>query len=257
MAIHVFLFPHQDDEAPVFLEIERLLQTGDPLAIVYLTSGARSGEPELRRTAESLDVLGRLGVPRESIHFIGSEMKVPDGDLMSHLDPLFDWITALIARSGGLASLHMPAWEGGHQDHDAAHLIGVALADKHDALSRSFQFPYYHGRNLPGILFRTLSPLAPNGPVRLDHIGWGQRLRYLGHLTRYRSQLTTWIGLGPFFVLHYLFSGTQVRQPVSAKRVFERPHEGPMLYERRNFSDYKRFQAKADEFRQRHLAQPA
>lgn len=254
MAIHLFLFPHQDDEAPVFLEIERLVQARAALAIVYLTSGARSGEPELRRTTESLDVLGRLNVPREAIHFVGSDMKVPDGDLMSHLDALHGWLTALIARSGGLASLHMPAWEGGHQDHDAAHLLGVALAAEQQALAQAYQFPYYHGRNLPGILFRTLSPLTPNGATVEDRIGWGQRLRYLGHLTRYRSQLTTWIGLGPFFVLHYLLRGTQVRQPVSTARVFERPHEGPMLYERRNFSDYERFQAKADDFRRRHLA---
>lgn len=253
MAIHLFLFPHQDDEAPVFLEIERLVKAREAMAIVYLTSGARSGEPELTRTAESLDVLGRLQVPRDAIHFIGSEMKVPDGDLMSHLETLHGWISALIARSGGLASLHMPAWEGGHQDHDAAHLLGVALAREQSVLPKAWQFPYYHGLNLPGILFRTLSPLAPNGAVQRDRIGFGQRLRYLGHLTRYRSQLTTWIGLGPFFVLHYLFSGTQVRQPVSVARVFQRPHEGPMLYERRNFSDYARFQAKADDFRRKHL----
>lgn len=255
MALNVFLFPHQDDEAPVFLEIERLVREGAPLVIVYLTSGARSGEPEQRRTAESLAVLGRLKVPREAIHFVGSDMKVPDGDLMSHLEPLRGWINDLIRDGGGLASIHMPAWEGGHQDHDAAHLLGLALAREHQALPQAFQFPYYHGRNLPGILFRTLHPLAPNGRTVSDRLGWGQRLRYLSYLTQYRSQLTTWIGLGPFFVLHYLFWGTQVRQPVSLTRVFERPHEGPMLYERRNFSDYQRFQAKADDFRRRHLAQ--
>ena len=255
MALHVFLFPHQDDEVPVLLEIERLLKAGEPMALVYLTSGARSGEPELRRTAESLSVLGDLGVPRDAIHFVGSDMRVPDGDLMSHLEALHGWLNGLIARNGGLASLHMPAWEGGHQDHDAAHLLGVALAAEHQALPRARQFPYYHGRNLPGILFRTLSPLAPNGPVQHDRIGLGQRLRYLGYLTRYKSQLTTWVGLGPFFVLHYLFRGTQVRQPVSTARVFERPHEGPMLYERRNFSDYQRFQDKADAYRRQHLAQ--
>lgn len=253
MAIHLFLFPHQDDEVPVFLEIERLVKAGEPLAIVYLTSGSRSGEPELTRTAESLDVLGRLHVPRDTIHFLGSEMKVPDGDLMSHLDALHGRVAELIARHGGVASIHMPAWEGGHQDHDAAHLLGVALASEQDVMPKAWQFPYYHGRNLPGILFRTLSPLAPNGPVQRDRIGFGQRLRYLGYLTRYRSQLTTWIGLGPFFVLHYLFSGTQVRQPISRERVFQRPHEGPMLYERRNFSDFERFTTLANVFRGKHL----
>ncbi len=253
MALHVFLFPHQDDEAPVFLEIERVVSAGGSLAIVYLTSGALSGESDLRRTAESLAVLGRMKVPPKAIHFIGSTMKVPDGDLVSHLEPLHHWLNGLVREGGGIASIHMPAWEGGHQDHDAAHLLGVALAHEHQVLSTAFQFPYYHGRNLPGILFRTLHPLAPNGKAKCDRMNWRQRLRYLSFLTQYRSQLTTWIGLGPFFVLHYLLWGAQVRQPVSVSRVFERPHQGPMLYERRNFSDFARFEAKSHAYRTRHL----
>jgi len=253
MPLHVFLLPHQDDEAPVFREIEQLALKRAPLAIVYLTSGASTGEPELRRTAESLYVLGQLGVPREAIRFLGSELKVPDGKLMAHLDRLHQALEHMIQSNGGLASIHMPAWEGGHQDHDASHILGLALADKHAALSHAYQFPSYHGCGLPGSFYRVLNPLRNNGATIETRLSWPQRFRYLRHLAHYRSQTMTWIGLGPFYLLHYLWSGTQVRQPVSVRRVFERPHEGPMLYERRKFSRYERFQELAGAFRDKHL----
>jgi LmbE family N-acetylglucosaminyl deacetylase len=253
MPLHVFLLPHQDDEAPVFQEIERLVKAGAPLAVAYLTSGHDSGEPDRRRTQESQYVLGNMGVPCEAIHFIGSDLKVPDGDLMSHLDALHQRLSAMIQAGGGLASIHMPAWEGGHQDHDASHILGVALANEHQALAHAYQFPSYHGYKLPGILYRVLNPLPANGPPETTRLSWGQRLRYLRYLTHYRSQTMTWVGLGPFFALHYLLQGTQVRQPVSVERLFERPHEGPMLYERRRFSGYDRFVKLAGAFRDKHL----
>ncbi len=255
MAVHLFLLPHQDDETPVLHQIESLAAQKEHLLIAFLTSGTFSGAPAPVRDAESLDVLGRIGVQPSAVRFIGTELKVPDGDLMPHLDALYRSLMEQVQLSGGLASLCVPAWEGGHQDHDAAHLLGLAIAKSCSALERASQFPYYHGRDLPGILFRTLQPLASNGTPITHRLSWGQRLRFMGYLTRYRSQWSSWIGLGPFFVLHYLFWGTQVRQPVSTSRVFERPHEGPMLYERRRFSSYERFLAATQQFRDRHLAQ--
>lgn len=47
------------------------------------------------------------------------------------------------------SSLLIPAWEGGHQDHDAAHLIGRRLADRTGA--RAWQFPLYTGSALTGL----------------------------------------------------------------------------------------------------------
>ena len=37
----------------------------------------------------------------------------------------------------------MHAWEGGHQDHDAVHIVGVRSAQRCGVLASSRQFPLY------------------------------------------------------------------------------------------------------------------
>jgi LmbE family N-acetylglucosaminyl deacetylase len=250
--VHLFLFPHQDDESPVFFEIERLVQRGQPIRIFFLTTGRDSGKPHPARNAESLRVLSRLGVARDDVIFLGDAHEIPDGQLQKHLSVAFATVTNMVS-GHTVASLHVTAFEGGHQDHDAAYLLGTALAQQWNCLDNSFQFPYYHGNRLPGILFKVLDPLAANGPAVKDRIPWGKRLRYLGLLFSYRTQFTTWLGLGPFFLLHFILSGTQVRQHLSIDRVRQKPHEGSMFYERRAFSSYPQFQTDTAAFANQHL----
>lgn len=250
---HLFLLPHQDDETPVLLEIERLARAGEPLCIVYLTTGQRNGNACPVRNRESLEVLATLGVPSESLWFLGAELQIPDGQLQMHLSPAWESLQRRFSDTPP-QSLHMPAWEGGHQDHDAAHLLAVTLAQQWGRLQESWQFPYYHGHKLIGILFKVLDPLAANGAAISDPIPFATRWRYLRLLLNYKSQRLSWVGLGPFFALHYAFYGTQVRQPVSVARLGEKPHPGAMLYERRSFSSYPDFEAATLEFRQQYLS---
>jgi GlcNAc-PI de-N-acetylase len=252
MSTALFLFPHQDDEAPVFHAIKCLVQDARPVKILYLTTGQASTEPSSSRNQDSLRVLLRLGVRADQIHFLNQTVGFPDGQLQKHLQSCFDQVLRLLADEP-VSTIHMPAWEGGHQDHDAAHLLGLALAKRWGCTASSDQFPFYHGKGLPGILFRTLSPLPDNGPVISDAIPVKARWNYLRLLLEYRCQRTTWIGLGPFFILHYLLRGTQIRQPVSEHRVLQKPHEGLMLYERRHRSDFAHFQQDTRTFRDRWL----
>ena len=248
----LFLFPHQDDEAPVFHEIEELTRTRQALSIVYLTTGQASTAPCERRNEESLGVLDKLGVDKDQIHFIGGQLGVPDGQLQKHLERLHFALVRLL-EGHTVKGIIMPAWEGGHQDHDAAHLLGFALARQWTCVEHSAQFPYYQGQGLRGALFRTLAPLPGNGPVKSARIGITKRLKYLSLLLQYTSQMRTWLGLGPFFVLHYLLKGTQVLQPLSEERLNTRPHKGPLLYERRGFCTYERMRSESASFRSNHL----
>ena len=61
--------------------------------------------------------------------------------------------------------VYLPAWEGGHQDHDAGHLLGLSLAAPGLRLR---QFPLYQGAGLPGPFFRVMAPLPGNGPSNLE-----------------------------------------------------------------------------------------
>ena len=251
-SVHLFLFAHQDDEMPALWEIERLARQGQRLCLVYLTTGQASAQVCERRNHESLSVLQRVGVDASQVWFLGGEQGIPDGQLQQPLERAWQ---ALVSRfeAQAPASLHLLAWEGGHQDHDASHLLGMALAQRYDRIEQSYQVPYYHGKDLPGILFKVLAPLTANGPDLTEAMPLSARWRYLRFLLAYRSQLTTWIGLGPFFLLHYLLPGTLVRQRLSRARLDEKPHPGPMLYERRGFSDYERFLADTAAFKALHL----
>ena len=65
----LFILAHQDDECWCFYEICRLVSRGDEVKIVYLTSGTFDGSLSPVRNAESLAVLGGIGVPKENIFF--------------------------------------------------------------------------------------------------------------------------------------------------------------------------------------------
>ena len=241
MSQHLFLFAHQDDEVPVFLEIETLCARGERVLAVYLTSGTLDGSHSPQRNAESRRVLERLGVASTDIAFLGSAHHLPDGRLAEHLDSAKALVLDWLQDKGPVDQLFCLAWEGGHQDHDAVYALAVQLHTQHGIGQQAFQFPYYHGKGLPGSWFKVVSPIPENGPAMRRHIPWASRLRYLGWcLSAYPSQVKTWIGLGPFFAWHYLFKGTQVLHPLMADRLKEKPHEGAMLYERRGFYDFSR-----------------
>jgi LmbE family N-acetylglucosaminyl deacetylase len=240
---HLFLLPHQDDEFGVFHVLEDVISRGHRPVCVFLTEGSFRGRPG-RRDDESRRVLLELGVDPQDIHFLGTRLTVPDGDLASHLNVLFDHVNDLVAPIGPLAAIYVPAWEGGHQDHDAAHALGVGFAAHHDQLAALRQFPLYNADRCRFWPYRVLSPVTNNGIPEATLVPISRRFRYLRLCLRYRSQAKTFLGLLPFIAAHYALRGVHQLQPVDPLRLRERPHEGPLLYERRNrarFEDLKIF----------------
>lgn len=250
---NIFIFAHQDDETGVFWELQRLVSCGENVIVVYLTSGDLSGKPSPIRDRESISVLEKIGIARDNIYFLGSEVGIPDGKLCNYLEIAFQSVLELLKRIGTPQRMYFLAWEGGHQDHDAVHLIGMALGKKFGILEHCFQFPLYMGHRLPSILFKLFSPLPENGIISLATIPWRDRFRFISYCLSYPSQKKTWIGLFPFFFLHYIFWGTQILQPVSLPRIRQQPHTGCLLYERRGFYSYKKFLRDSEYFLSRYL----
>jgi LmbE family N-acetylglucosaminyl deacetylase len=231
----LFLFAHQDDEFGVFERIAECRARGLRVACAYLTNGEAPGASARQRNAESLAVLARLGVDAADVAFAGGELGIGDACLPFNLSRAEGWLRAWLAHFGHIDSLHVPAWEGGHHDHDALHAMAVIVARDAGIIDRTFQFSLYQAAGLPGPLFRVLAPLPANGPASLRPIAWGARWRHLGLCLSYPSQRGTWIGLFPFVLLHYLVRGTQALQPVCVERTGERPHAGALYYEKRKF----------------------
>jgi LmbE family N-acetylglucosaminyl deacetylase len=239
--MNLFLFAHQDDEYGVYPVIEQLVAQDEPITVFYLTSGTLDGSPSDRRNRESTRVLARLGIGVHRIHFLGTKLGLPDGKLFLHVETAAGAVPGYFDNGDTPTRIFTPAWEGGHQDHDATYIIACQLAKEFSCLDNSRQFPLYHGRGLPGSLWHTFSPLPENGPVETYRISWRQRLRYLRLCLLYHSQWPTWVGLYPMYALNLLTKGQQYLQPLRPDRLGSAPHPGPCLYERRGFCDRAQF----------------
>lgn len=250
--VALFLFAHQDDEFGVFQRITDCRAQGLRVACAYLTDGATPKATTAQRNLESLAVLARLGVAREDVHFAGQQLGIGDAQLPQHLQRAARWLESWLDEFTEIDSLHVTAWEGGHHDHDALHALAVTVAARRGLLARTWQYSLYQAAGLPGPLFRVLAPLPQNGPVQSSSIPWRARRTYLGHCLSYPSQRGTWIGLFPFVLLHYLLHGTQSLQPVDPARLDQRPHEGPLYYEKRGFFTWDRMTGALDAWRTNH-----
>lgn len=251
MARRLFLLPHPDDEFAVSAHLRDAVRAGEALRVVYLTDGGYSGQDVHVRERESLRVLAGLGVPAASVAFLGREHGFPDGSLHAHLPRAREALLAHLAPVGAADVVYLPAWEGGHQDHDAAHLLGLSLAAPG---VRLLQFPLYHGAGLPGPFFRVMSPLGANGPSERRGASLRERLGQARTCFRYPSQWKTWLGLTPFVLLHLLGDGGFHLQPVDPRRTLQPPHAGRPLYERRGFLRWQEFSEATAGFRTALLA---
>ncbi|OON60747.1 PIG-L family deacetylase [Massilia sp. KIM] len=250
----VFLFAHQDDEFGVLQRIRNYRRRGLRVACAYLTDGQTAQASAAVRNAESLAVLAGLGVGPADVAFAGQACGIGDARLPLHLDAAAAWLRAWLDGLGEIEALYLPAWEGGHHDHDALHALGVRIAAARGLLGRARQFPLYQAAGLPGPLFRVLAPLPENGPAEALRLPWGDRLRNLRCCLSYPSQRVTWLGLFPFVLLHTLARGVERVQAVDPARLAERPHAGPLYYEKRQFFTWERLRALLDSW---HAAWPA
>ncbi|MFZ2406725.1 MAG: PIG-L family deacetylase, partial [Methylobacter sp.] len=177
--VALFLFAHQDDEFGVFQKIIDERQKGHRVCCAYLTDGGFGGVSPQRRNQESLFVLQQLGVQVQDVLFTGHALSIPDGGLHEHLYSAANWISEWFTGFSQVASIYVPAWEGGHHDHDALHAITVSIADRVGILWSMRQFPLYNSYGCVGPLFRVLAPLPMNGAVEETKMSWKHRLHFL------------------------------------------------------------------------------
>lgn len=223
MAI-VHLLAHFDDEYFATPLIRRA--AGGDQRFLYVADYAT---PALAaaRLAETRAYLAGLGVPPEHVIHVGAGSGALDGSVHRHLPRLTELLAAELSRIGLVERLVVTAWEGGHMDHDACAALALALAKG----APVEQFSLYNGPRLPGRLFRAGAPLVENGPPIRTRLPVSQWLAFAAGVRRFPSQARTWVGLWPVMFANYLARG-YAHQRLDPARVTERPHAGPLLYER-------------------------
>jgi LmbE family N-acetylglucosaminyl deacetylase len=232
----VFVFAHQDDEIALASRIRLAIGRGDRVICVCLTDGAAAVSAAVR-DAESRRVLDHLGVADFRVAPPGE--RIADGSLPDHLGPALEFLErAVPEETGEVVTL---AWEGGHQDHDAAHLVAAVFAEHRRA--RCIEMPLYNGEGARLHLFRVNHPVGDEWTVRkLSLREWLANVALARH---YTSQWRTWLGLVPLYILG---GPRELTREADLRRAATPPHPLPLLYERRFRYPYERFAGRAAEF---------
>lgn len=239
----VYILAHFDDEYCALPLIWEAARQGLAQRFFYLADYRRP-EVARRRHAETLAFLTRQGLAGDLIEPLGRGSGAFDGGLHRAAGELFERLCAASGHIGPVTRLVVPAWEGGHMDHDVCAFLAVRLAARlqHPPIR---QFTLYNGPGLPDPLLRGGAPLADNGavtPMRLSRDEW---LKWMGEVRCFPSQRRAWCGLWPA-----MFSGMWRRgfgwQTLAPKRVEARPHAGRLLYERMFRTPYEQVRAALD-----------
>ena len=230
----VHLLAHYDDEYAALPLIRAFQRAGHEQRFLYLTRPLRTGA---RRLAESRALLAHLGLDPACAEAVGETTQAADGRLAWALPKTLEVLDQLVGESRPGDILVTPAWEGGHQDHDACAALAVALALIAGGERTALQVGLYHGRDTPGVLFSGAAPLPENGPVTRLELTAGDWAAYAAAVRFYPSQAGVWSTLWPAMFATFALRGYGY-QHLDPARVRERPHAGPLLYERRGRAAY-------------------
>lgn len=246
------ILAHQDDEIAVASRILRDHRQGRRVYCCFLTDGSGAGSDPAVRDAESSRVLGRMGVAESDVFFIGSKRAIPDGSLYRNLDRAYEHAEEL-CRSISFDEILCPYWEGGHHDHDASHLIALAIARRFRLAGNVRQFPLYNGDRTSGGLFHVMSPI-PGPSIERRRISFSDGLRIVSLCFRYPSQRRSWLGLLPGVFAQLVVARREVSATADPHRVRERPHAGKLFYERRYGVAWEDFHRATEDFVRRRIA---
>jgi LmbE family N-acetylglucosaminyl deacetylase len=238
----VYILAHFDDEYCAWPLIREAARAGQAQAFLYLAD-YRDAALGARRLRETHAFLAGCGLPAQTVRPIGLGTGAYDQSLHQRVADLHAAARRTIAPLGTVEHLVVPAWEGGHMDHDTCAWIAARLGAELGVPVR--QFSLYNGPGLPGPLLRAGAPLAQNGPctpIRLPPKAW---LWWLAAVRAFPSQLYAWSGIWPAMVLGLARRGFGW-QSLAPGRVLERPHPGSLFYERMFGVSYQAVRAALD-----------
>lgn len=229
--ISLFLLAHNDDEFFVRPKIIQEICSQRRVVCVYTTDGAAYGELPERRLKESVSALGDIGLAPECLLPIGAELQVRDGFSHLKIGHLWDALRR-ITDGARISSIFTLAWDGGHVDHDTAHLLAVALGKVHSC--EVVEFPAYHRHKTVGPFVRCMSLLPGPGEISATRVSFNDALKWAASCRHYKSQRRTFMALLPFCLPQILGRrALETRRVPPDRNYLAQPHAGELLYETR------------------------
>lgn len=241
----VYVFAHFDDEYCALPLVTAGVAAGEDQLFLYVADYRRPAVAA-RRGAETRALLGRLGVASANVVHVGGGTGAFDGAVHRALDQAHAALEAALRPVRRIDRIVCPAWEGGHMDHDMCAMLSVRLAaTRGDPPIETISL--YNGPRLGGPFFHGAWPLPQNGPVRRVPLSPAAWIRWMLAVRFFPSQAKTWLGLWPAMFYSYAWRGFGV-QRLHPERIGERPHEGPLFYERMFKVPYAEVRAAVDAF---------
>jgi LmbE family N-acetylglucosaminyl deacetylase len=241
-----YVLAHFDDEYLALPMILEGLREGRSQHFLYLVDYADQ-RLAARRLAETLALFRSLGVAPDRVIHVGRSEGTLDGVVHENLQAAIEALREALGRIAPFERLIAPAWEGGHPDHDVCAVLAERLGREFGAAS-VVQFSLYNGERLPWRLFRAGSRLSRNGPETQVTLTLGEWVRFALSVRHFPSQWMTWLGLWPAMFLNFVRRGFAY-QTLHPDRTSERPHDGPLLYERMDRARYDDLRAAIDALR--------
>jgi LmbE family N-acetylglucosaminyl deacetylase len=238
----VYVLAHFDDEYLALPLIRRGVAEGREQRFVHVVD-YRNARMGARRHRETVAFLAAQGIPAEMQVHLGADTGWWDGELHRHAGAAYEALKAAVP--GAVDRVVVPAWEGGHPDHDVCAALGVKLAAERGATAVD-QICLYQGKALPWIFYRAAWPLAENGPVHEMRLSAGEWASWLAAVAAFPSQVKAWSGLLPAMAMTFARQGSFRYQSLDPWRIGERPHQGGLLYERMFRTPYPVVRAAVD-----------
>ncbi|HEY1773287.1 MAG TPA: PIG-L family deacetylase [Gammaproteobacteria bacterium] len=236
------LLAHHDDEFFLAPLIQDECRAGAELMVVYLTHGSALGVEAQARIAESDRVLSTLGVAPRCMSQLGAELGISDGGLMDAARRACATLTERFPPTQ-FRRAYLMAWEGGHTDHDTAHMIGAAWARQ--AAVELLEFPLYNacGRAPGKFTSMRLTPRA--GRIHSRPVDEAEAKVWRDLSASYPSQRQVFASLMPG-IERALFKrrSCEYRELTPLPDYSQRPHEGPLFYEQRFALSFETFRDK-------------
>lgn len=237
--MYLFILPHQDDEFFIYPYIDYLKRRNFVVKIIYLTNGGYANHNPLTRAKESIVALAKINVSQKDIIFFGHENNIYDAEIFYKYEIISDFLNQFFLNNiDSIKKIIVPAWEGGHQDHDATNLIVQKITHKSKFKDKVFQFFLYNAHNISKPFFNVMTPISSKKYIKFN-ISLSCICKTLSISFCYKSQWKTFLGLLPGSIFQLVFYRYIPIQKCNFNDLVLPPHEGVLLYERRKRFKYK------------------
>ena len=240
-SVAVFILAHHDDEVFCAGHLLCALATGRRIRILWATAGGLA--PAGRRVLEGARVCRVLGLAPGAVR----DLRLPDQDALWHVESIAGAAEELLhapaaGAAGEAPAVYVPAYEGGHPDHDAVNLAVAVLCSRRPELVAR-EFPLYR-RGPAGLSVQTPRPAAGTLQQPFSALPLGDDALALRRCLARANASQLLPSLLPLLALARAAGRRRAEpsRPLPAHDYARPPHTGALLYElytRRRFAEFR------------------